>query len=314
MATTASTANRAEARRREGSFGTLRRQETIAGYLFLLPNIIGFLVFSSVPVLVTLTISLLDWDMIRRPTFVGIDNYVKLLTGDPVFFKVLANTGYYVAGTVPATIILSLLLALAMNSNVRGISFYRAVFFIPVISASVAVAMMWRWIFNTDYGLLNLWFTSVGLPRIPWLSSTAWAMPALIIMAVWKSLGFNMVIFLAGLQGISAQLYEAASIDGANRWHRFRYITVPMLAPTTFFVLVISVIASFQVFDLAFVLTKGGPGDATNTMVMYIYNQAFQFFHMGYAAAIAWVLFAIIFAITLLQTQLQKRWVRYGNE
>ena len=190
------------------------------GILFLLlPNIIGFLVFSSIPVLVTFSISLLDWDMIRRPTFVGIDNYVKLLSGDPVFLRVLANTAYYVAGTVPAGIILSLLLALAMNSNVRGISFFRAVFFIPVISASVAVAMMWRWIFNTDYGLLNIWITAIGLPRIPWLASTAWAMPALIIMAVWKNLGFNMVLFLAGLQGISATLYEAASMDGANRWH-----------------------------------------------------------------------------------------------
>ena len=313
MATTVQREASAAALGRRG-MSPLRRQETIAGYLFLLPNIIGFLVFSSVPVVVTFGISLLDWDMIRRPTFVGIDNYVKLLTADPTFTRVLVNTGYYVLGTVPAGVILSLLLALAMNTNVRGISIYRAIFFIPVISASVAVAMMWRWIFNTDYGLLNLWFTNVGLPRIPWLSSTAWAMPALIIMAVWKSLGFNMVIFLAGLQGISTTLYEAASIDGANRWHRFRYITVPMLAPTTFFVLIISIIGSFQVFDLAFVLTRGGPGDATNTMVMYIYNQAFQFFHMGYAAAIAWVLFAIIFVITLVQTQLQKRWVQYEND
>ena len=313
MATTARTEGRQMGPGR-GGFGSLRRQETIAGYLFLLPNILGFLIFSSIPVMVTLSISLLDWDLIRPPRFVGIDNYVKLLTADATFTRVLVNTAYYVVGTVPAGVILSLLLALAMNANVRGISFFRAAFFIPVISASVAVAMMWRWIFNTDYGLLNLWFTSVGLPRIPWLSSTAWAMPALIIMAVWKNLGFNMIIFLAGLQGIPAQLYEAAAIDGATGWHRFRYITLPMLAPTTFFVLIISVIGSFQVFDLAFVLTKGGPGEATNTMVMYIYNQAFQFFHMGYAAAIAWVLFAIIFVITLAQTQLQKRWVHYDNE
>ncbi len=309
----ATTAARPAALGRGGS-GSLRRQETVAGYLFLLPNIIGFLVFSSVPVLITFSISLLDWDLIRTPRFVGIDNYVKLLTDDRVFSKVLGNTAYYVIGTVPAGIVLSLLLALAMNANVRGIAFFRVVFFIPVISASVAVAVMWRWLFNTDFGLINVGLTAVGLPRVPWLSSTAWAMPALIIMAVWKNLGFNMVIFLAGLQSIPAQLYEAASIDGANGWHRFRYITLPMLAPTTFFVLVISVISSFQVFDLAFVLTKGGPGDATNTIVMYIYNQAFQFFHMGYAAAIAWVLFAIIFTLTLAQSQLQKRWVHYENE
>jgi multiple sugar transport system permease protein len=309
----ATIAARPGAARRRG-LSPLRRQETIAGYLFLLPNIIGFLVFSSIPVLATFTISLMDWDLIRAPRFVGLDNYVKLLTDDAVFRKVLFNTGYYVIGTVPAGIVLSLLLALAMNANVKGIAFFRVIFFIPVISASVAVAVMWRWLYNTDFGLINLALTSIGLKGVPWLSSTAWAMPAVILMAIWKSLGYNMVIFLAGLQSIPVHLHEAAAIDGANSVQRFRHITLPLLAPTTFFVLVISVISSFQVFDLAFVLTKGGPGDATNTMVMYIYNQAFQFFHMGYAASIAWVLFGIIFAITLLQHQLQKRWVHYEHE
>jgi multiple sugar transport system permease protein len=312
MATLEAGARPAAARR--GGFSPLRRQETIAGYLFLLPNILGFLVFSSIPVVATFSISLLDWDLIRAPRFVGLDNYVKLLTDDAVFRKVLFNTAYYVVGTVPAGIILSLLLALAMNANVRGIALFRVIFFIPVISASVAVAVMWRWLYNTDFGLINLILTSVGLKGVPWLSSTAWAMPAVILMAIWKTLGYNMVIFLAGLQSIPVHLHEAAAIDGANGFQRFRYITLPLLAPTTFFVLVISVISSFQVFDLAFVLTKGGPGDATNTMVMYIYNQAFQFFHMGYAASIAWVLFAIIFVITLLQHQLQKRWVHYEHE
>ena len=313
MATTLKAEGRPIAARR-GGFSPLRRQETITGYLFLLPNILGFLVFSSIPVLATFSISLLDWDLIRAPRFVGLDNYVKLLTDDVLFRKVLLNTAYYVAGTVPAGVILSLLLALAMNANVRGIAVFRAIFFIPVISASVAVAMMWRWLYNTDFGLINLALTSIGIKSVPWLSSTAWAMPAVIIMAIWKSLGYNMIIFLAGLQGIPAHLHEAAAIDGANSFQRFRYITVPLLAPTTFFVLVISMINSFQVFDLAFVLTRGGPGDATNTMVMYIYNQAFQFFHMGYAAAIAWVLFAIIFVVTLCQHQLQKRWVHYEHE
>ena len=299
---------------RGGGFSPLRRQETITGYLFLLPNILGFLIFSSVPVLVTFAISLLDWDLIRAPRFVGLDNYIKLLTDDALFRKVLFNTGYYVLGTVPAGVILSLLLALAMNANVKGIAVYRAIFFIPVISASVAVAMMWRWLYNTDFGLINVLLTSIGLKGIPWLSSTAWAMPSVILMAIWKSLGYNMLIFLAGLQGIPIHLHEAAAIDGANSFQRFRHITVPLLAPTTFFVLIISGINSFQVFDLAFVLTRGGPGDATNTMVMYIYNQAFQFFHMGYAASIAWVLFAIIFVVTLCQHQLQKRWVHYEHE
>ena len=290
---------------------SLRRQATVAGYLFLLPNIVGFLIFSSIPVLATLMISTLDWDMIRTPTFVGIGNYAVLLSQDGIFRQVLGNTAYYVIGTVPAGIALSLLLALAMNSKVRGITVFRAIFFIPVITSSVAVAMIWRWLYNRDFGLVNTALMFVGLPAIPWLSSSAWAMPAVILMAIWKRLGYDMVIYLAGLQAIPPTLYEAAQIDGAGRWHRFWHITLPLLTPTTFFILVISIIGSFQVFDLAFILTSGGPGNATNTIVMYVYNQAFQFFHLGYAAAVAWVLFAIILMITLVQWRIQKRWVHY---
>jgi multiple sugar transport system permease protein len=198
-----------------------------------------------------------------------------------------------------------------MNSSIRGITVFRGIFFIPVITSAVAVAMIFRWLYNRDFGLINLALAFVGLPSVPWLSSTAWAMPAVILMAIWKRVGYDMVIYLAGLQAIPPQLYEAAQIDGAGRWHRFRHITLPLLTPTTFFILVISLIGSFQVFDLAFILTSGGPGNATNTIVMYVYNQAFQFFHMGYAAAVAWVLFAIILVITLIQWRIQKRWVHY---
>lgn len=289
----------------------MRRSETIAGYLFLLPNIVGFLIFSSLPVLATLVISTLHWDLIRPPTFVGLANYQQMLFADPTFWTVLRNTTVYVAGTVPAGIVLSLLLALAMNAPIRGISIFRALFFIPVISSSVAVAVMWQWLYNSDFGLINFGLGFLGIHPIPWLTSTAWALPAVILMAIWKHLGYDMIIYLAGLQGIPSSLYEAASIDGADRWNRFRFITVPLLTPTTFFILVISIINSFQVFDLAFILTRGGPGDATNTVVMYIYNQAFQFFQMGYAAAVAWVLFLIIMAITLLQWRGQKTWVEY---
>jgi multiple sugar transport system permease protein len=285
--------------------------ETRAGYLFLLPNIIGFLLFSAVPVVATLAISTLTWDLIRPPIFTGIDNYKTLLTNDAIFRQVLVNTVYFVAGVVPLSIVISLMLALAMNSGLRGISVFRAIFFIPVITSSVAVAMLWRWLYNTDYGLINTGLAAIGLPYIPWLSSTEWAMPAVIIMAVWKNLGYNMVIYLAGLQSIPPTLYEAAALDGAGAWARFRDVTLPMLGPTTFFILVISIINSFQVFDLAFILTQGGPGIATNTIVMYIYNQGFQFFQMGYAAAIAWILFIAIFIITLIQMRLQRRWVHY---
>ncbi len=279
--------------------------------MFLAPNIIGFLLFSMLPVGATLVISLLNWDLIRDPEFVGLQNYTTLLTEDPLFREVLFNTAYFVVGVVPASIVISLLLALAMNNGLRGISLFRAIFFIPVITSSVAVAMLWRWLYNTDYGLINVGLNAMGLPYIPWLTSTDWAMPAVIIMAVWKSLGYNMVIYLAGLQGISPTLYEAAALDGAGGWARFRDITLPLLGPTTFFILVISVINSFQVFDLTFILTQGGPGIATTTIVMYIYDQGFRYFQMGYAAAIAWVLFIIIFLITLAQMQYQKRWVHY---
>lgn len=289
----------------------MRRGETIAGYLFLLPNIIGFLVFSSLPVLATLVISTLHWDLIRAPTFVGLQNYQQLLFADPTFWTVLRNTTAFVAGTVPAGIVISLLLALAMNANIRGIAIFRALFFVPVISSSVAVAVMWQWLYNTDYGLINYGLSFLGIHAIPWLNSTAWAMPAVILMAIWKHLGYDMIIYLAGLQGIPTALYEAAAIDGAGRWGKFWFITIPLLTPTTFFILIISIINSFQVFDLAFILTRGGPGDATNTVVMYIYNQAFQFFQMGYAAAVAWVLFLIIMAITLVQWRGQKNWVQY---
>jgi len=279
--------------------------------MFLAPNIIGFLLFSLLPVGATLVISLLNWDLIRDPEFVGFQNYTTLLTRDPIFREVLFNTAYFVIGVVPASIIISLVLALVMNNGLKGISLFRAIFFIPVITSSVAVAMLWRWLYNTDYGLINVGLDALGLPYIPWLTSTDWAMPAVIIMAVWKSLGYNMVIYLAGLQGISPTLYEAAALDGAGGWARFRDITLPLLGPTTFFILVISVINSFQVFDLTFILTQGGPGIATTTIVMYIYDQGFRYFQMGYAAAIAWVLFIIIFLITLAQMQYQKRWVHY---
>jgi multiple sugar transport system permease protein len=285
------------------------RRNALAGYLFILPNVVGFLVFSAIPVLGTLAISTLDWDMLGPPRFVGLANYAALLGGDPLFRQVLGNTLYYVLGTVPTGMVLSLGLALAMNARLPGIAFFRAVFFMPVIASSVAVAMVWRWLYNRDFGLIDAGLSAIGLPAVPWLSSTEWAMPAVILLAVWKHLGFNMVVYLAGLQNVPQPLYEAAEIDGANSWQRFRHVTLPTLAPTTFFILVISIIGSFQVFDLAYVLTAGGPANATTTVVMYVYAQAFQLFEMGYAAAVAWVLFGIVLAVTLVQWRLQRRWV-----
>ena len=298
------------ARRRPGT-DKLARREAAAAYGFLLPNLVGFLVFTLLPVLAALAISFTSWDRLRPAKWVGVDNYVRLLS-DPLFHKVLGNTALYVLGTVPVQMILALLIALALNQRIPGQTFFRTAFFMPVVASTVAVALVWRWIYHADFGLLNSFLYAVGVNDPPnWLSSTTWALPAMIIMSIWQQLGFSMVLFLAGLQGVPQTLYEAATIDGAGPWSRFRFITIPMLSSTTFFVLVIGIINSFQVFDQALVMTNGGPANATNTIVFNIYRYGFQFFQMGYAAAMAWVLFAIIFAVTIIQFRFQRTWVHY---
>jgi multiple sugar transport system permease protein len=289
----------------------LRRREMWAAYGFLLPNLIGFLIFTFFPVLAALMISFTNWDLLRPAQWVGLENYQRL-AGDPIFHKVMQNTVIYVLGTVPTQMLIALGIAMALNQRIPGQLFFRTAFFMPVVASTVAVALVWRWIFHGDFGLLNSFLFMLGVDNPPnWLSSTSWALPAIIIMSIWQQIGFSMVLFLAGLQSVPEQLYEAARIDGANTWQRFTAITIPMLSSTTFFVLVISVINSFQVFEQAFIMTEGGPANATNTIVFNIYRYAFQFFQMGYAAAMAWVLFAVIFIVTLLQFRYQKQWVHY---
>lgn len=289
----------------------LRRRETLAAYGFLLPNLIGFLIFTLLPVVAALLISLTDWNLLQPPKWVGLKNFATLAQ-DPLFRKVLGNTAIYVLGTVPVQMILALLVAMALNQGLPGTLFFRAAFFMPVVTSAVAIALVWRWIYNADFGVLNSFLYMLGVSDPPnWLTSTRWALPSVMIMSVWQQIGFSMVLFLAGLQGVPEHLYEAARIDGAGPFQRFLFITVPMLTPTTFFVFVINIINSFQVFDQAFIMTGGGPANATNTIVYNIYQNAFQFFKMGYAAAMAWVLFAIIFIVTVVQFRLQSRWVHY---
>lgn len=289
----------------------LRRREVTAAYGFLLPNLLGFAVFTFFPVLAALLISFTDWDLLQPPVWVGLENY-RTLFADPLFGQVLKNTALYVLGTVPLQMALALAVALALNQRIPGQLFFRTAYFMPVVASTVAVALVWRWIFNYDFGLLNSFLYMVGVQDPPnWLGSTRWALPSIIIMSIWQQVGYSMVLFLAGLQGVPQQLYEAAKIDGAGPWARFLFITLPMLSATTFFVLVIGVINSFQVFDQALIMTQGGPANATNTIVYHIYRNAFQFFKMGYASAMAWVLFAIIFAVTLMQFRYQRRWVNY---
>ena len=291
---------------------TLGHRETIAGYLFLLPNLVGFVIFTAFAVVASAAISLTTWDLLSDPVFVGLDNYVELLTDDPLFRTVLWNTLYFTVVSVPASTAIALGLALLFNTGLKAIPLFRTAYFLPVITATVVVALVWRWFFNPDFGILNYVLYELGVDTPPnWLASRTWAMPSVIILSVWKQVGYNMVIFLAGLQAIPATLYEAAAIDGAGRWNRFRNITLPMLTPTTFFVLVISIINSLQVFDAVLVLTDGGPANATRTMVFHIWEEAFVFLEMGYAAAVAWILFLLVFLVTLVQWKLQGRWVHY---
>ncbi|HIQ06763.1 MAG TPA: sugar ABC transporter permease [Anaerolineae bacterium] len=293
---------------------------TYEGYLFLGPNIVGFLTFTAFPVVAAFALSFFRWDLLTPPVYVGTLNFKRLLLSDQQFRKVMFNTFYFTVGTVPPRVVLSLLLALALNQRIRGITTYRLLYFMPVVSSLVAVALVWQWIFNGNFGILNssIWAIAgwLGIRVHPpdWLNNSKWAMPAVMILNLWKNVGFTMVIYLAGLQAIPQELYEAAEVDGAGTWARFRHITLPMISPTTFFVVVMSMIWAFQVFAEAFIMTKGGPAFATTTMVYYVYLNAFQWFRMGKAAAVAWILFAIIFVFTLIQMRYQQRWVHYEGE
>ncbi len=273
-----------------GATWSLASKEELAAYLFILPSLAGFIVFLVVPMLASLGISLYDWELLVPPRFIGLQNFVDLLR-DTVFRKVLLNTVYYTVGLVPLNIVISLGLALALNARLRFVNLYRLAFFLPVVTVTVAVSLIWKWMYDPFAGLIDELLRLVGITGPNWLSDPNWAMPALILMSVWKGFGYNMVLFLAGLQGIPTTIYEAALIDGAGAWQRFRRITLPLLSPTMFFAVVMTVISSFQVFDQAYVMTGGGPAFATNTIVMYIWQSGFQFFKMGYASAIAWVLF-----------------------
>ena len=294
---------------------TMKKKEALSAWAFLMPSLVGFVIFVFGATIVSLLISFFDWDMLTPAKFVGLGNYLKLLKSDS-FFLVLRNTVIFVIGTVPTRVIFSLLLALMLVKKIPGRAFFRSVIFLPVAASTVAVAMIWRWIFNADFGLLNDFLYRIGISQLPqWLINPNWALMALIIFSVWKDVGFSTVLFIAGLEGIPDTLYEAGEIDGASSWTKFWKITLPLLSPTTFFVVVINLIGSFQVFDQAYVLTGGGPANATTTIVYYIYNYAFQRFKMGYACSAAWILFAIIFIITIIQFKNQKKWgIIYDKE
>lgn len=286
--------------------------EERAAWLFLAPSLVLFAIFTAIPVVSAFFISFTQWNLFNEVTWVGIGNYLELAK-DEIFAKVLGNTAYFVLISVPVQIVLALLCALVLNRGIKGQTFFRVVYFLPVVTSTVAAALVWAWLFNSNFGLINAGLSLVGVTDLPkWMGSTRWAMPAIIIVSIWQNLGYAMVLFLAGLQNIGKDVHDAAALDGATGWDRFWHITLPLLSPTTFFVLVISIIGSFQVFELVLVMTKAGPANATNTLVYYIYQNGFQFYQMGYASAAAMVLFLIVLAFTLVQYKLQRRWVHYG--
>ena len=286
-------------------------------YLFLLPSLAGFLIFVAVPVIVSLLLSFVNWNLLRPPEFVGVANYVQLLSRDPVFWKVLKNTLFYVVVTVPLQIALGLTLAVALNRAIRGVLVYRVIYFMPVVTTIVAGAIVFQFMLNRDFGLISnvIWklAETTGLPIRPpdFLNSTFWSKPAVVLLTLWKNTGFTMVIYLAALQGVPQELYDAAEVDGAGAWQRIRHVTIPMISPTTFFLLIIQMIGALQLFTEPYTLTRGGPAQSTLSVVYYIYQNAFEFGRMGKASAIAWFLFLFIFIFPYVQTRMQRRWVHY---
>ncbi|WP_105614847.1 carbohydrate ABC transporter permease [Vallitalea okinawensis] len=288
-----------------------RQRNRINGYLFLLPNIIGFAIFTFIPVFMSLIISFSDWDGFSEMNFIGLGNYIRLFS-DHVFLVSLKNTLIYTLGSVPFIILFALLVAVALNQGIRGVKFFRAAFFIPHVTAALAIAAVWQLLYHPTVGPINNVLMSLGMDNPPlWLSSSSYAMLAVIIMTIWKRMGYFMVMFLAGLQGIPEVLYEAADIDGASKFRKFIHITVPMLSPVMFFSCIMAIIQSFKVFSEIYALTQGGPGYATNVLVYNIYIEAFDNFNFGYASAQSYILFIIILVVTLLQFRGQKKWVNY---
>ncbi len=290
----------------------IHRSNTISAGLFLLPALAGFCVFVLLPVLAAFAISFFRWDLISPPHYVGLANFARL-PHDRVFMAALWNTAYYTVGVVVLSVSLGLCCAILVGRAVRGVGIARVLLVMPYVTVTVAMAIVWRWIYQPELGLMNGLMAMFGIHGPNWLGSRVWAMPALILMGVWKSFGYNMILFIAGLQAIPASLYEAASLDGARSWQRLRFITIPLLSPILFFVSVISIISSFEVFDSALVMTGGGPGTATTTLVLHIYNTGFEAFDFGYASAIALALFAVILAVTLIQMGLQRKLVHYDD-
>ena len=286
-------------------------RSNLVGYSFIIPNLIGYCLFVFLPVCFSFVLSVMEWDASQAPMkFVGLANFADIF-GDRVFRSSFVHTIQYALMTVIPTLILALLLAVLLNNKLKGVAIFRTAFYFPYIASIVAVGAVWNMLFQPDFGPINQFLQFIGIKNPPrWVVSTDWAMVAISIVSIWKYMGYYMIVYLAALQGISGELYEAASLDGANSWQKLRYITVPMLTPTTFFVLIMLTIQCFKVFDLVYVMTGGGPGNSTKTLVNYIYEKAFTSWELGPASAGAIVLFAVVLVITLIQFRGEKKWSR----
>lgn len=278
--------------------------ERFAGWVFVLPALLGTLIFIVIPVICSFGLSFTKWDLLNPIRFVGLDNYKEIFS-EALFFKIFWNTVVFAISTSVLGVIIPLILACILNSKIRGSEFYKTAYFLPFITPMIVIGVVWEWIFDPNIGLLN----HILHLHINWLYDTHFAMPALIIVSVWKLIGYNMVIFLSSLSGISQSMFEAAKIDGATPFQTFKNVTIPLLSPSIFFVVIITAISSFQVFDLIYLMTQGGPLDSTNVLVYAIYKNAFEYFNVGKASAIAYVLFFIILVLTLVQWSLRKKLV-----
>lgn len=287
-------------------------KENLWGYLFVTPQLVGLLAFTIFPVLFSLYLCFTDWNFVKAPVFIGLKNFQTVFSDD-LFWTALGNTVTLVVLIVPLTMICALGLALITNRNIKGLYFYKAAFFLPLITSSVATVSLWYWLYAPDFGMINNFLSVFGIDGPGWLTDQFWAKVAITIMVAWQSLGWFYLIFLAGLKNIPTDYYEVASIDGANAWHRFYKITLPLLSPTTFFILTTILISTFNIFNEPFVLTRGGPDYGTYTIAIDIYDRAFHDFHMGEAAVVSWVLFVILFIVTFIQFRLARKWVHYGN-
>ena len=295
-------------------FGFSRKafKRNLSGWLFASPWIIGFILWTLGPMIASLFIAFTEWDLITSPRWVGLAN-INLMFDDPLVGQALKVTTIYALVSVPIHLAVGLLLAVLLNSQIRWLRFYRTAYYMPSVLSGVAVALLWRWLFSAEFGLFNTILSYFGIVGPSWLGDERWALPSLILMSVW-GVGAGVIIYLAGLQGIPTDLYEAAQVDGATNWSRFWFVTLPMMTPILFFQLVTGLIAALQIFTQAFIMTKGGPNNSTLFLLLYLYRNAFEYFRMGYASALAWILFLYILALTLVLFRLSDLWVYYEGD